>query len=372
MEFQMAAPCLFGIEGLLKKELCGMGAENVRAENGRVFFEGDASVAARANICSRLAERIFIKIGEFTAPTFDELFEGTKALPWADYIGERDAFPVRGYSIDSALHSVPDCQKIIKKAVVESLKGRYNTGQFAEVGSLYQIRFSIIKDRAMLFLDMSGEALHKRGYRKISNAAPIKETLAAAMCELSYLKPYHMFYDPFCGSGTIAIEAALIANNIAPGVNRHFAAENWGFIPHSAWEKEFERARSLEKRDVPFRAFASDIDPAAVELTLHNAEMAGVKGCISAKVCDIANFTFETENATLITNPPYGERMLDFKKAHSIYETMGAVLKKSRGKSFGIISPDEEFEKFFSLRADKRRKLYNGMIRCQYYMYYKN
>ncbi|MCD7723168.1 MAG: class I SAM-dependent RNA methyltransferase [Clostridiales bacterium] len=372
MKYTMAAPCLFGLESLVRQELCDMGAENVRAENGRVFFDGGENILARANICSRFAERIFILIGEFDAFSFDELFENTKALPWSDYIGRNDAFPVRGYSIDSKLHSVPDCQKIIKKAVVESLKTRWSVEIFSETEDMYKIRFSIIKNRVLMFLDSSGDALHKRGYRKISNAAPIKETLAAAMCALSRLKPYHTLYDPFCGSGTIVIEGALMAKNIAPGIGRNFAAQGWNFIANSAWTDEFERAKSLEINSADFYAFASDIDKKAVELTAHNAALAGVGAQISAVVRKIDDFELESDSATLITNPPYGERMLDFKEVHEIYKTMGALFKPGRGRSYGIISPDEEFEKFFARRADKRRKLYNGMIKCQYYMYFKN
>lgn len=372
MVYKMAAPCLFGLEGLLRQELSDMGAHNVRAENGRVFFEGAENIIARANICSRFAERIFIVIGEFDAFSFDELFESTKALPWADYIGADDAFPVRGYSIDSVLHSVPDCQKIIKKAVVESLKKRWSIERFAETGKLFQIRFSIMKNRVILFFDTSGDALHKRGYRKASNSAPIKETLAAAMCTLSRLKPYHSLYDPFCGSGTIVIEGALLANNIAPGARRHFAAESWGFISPSAWAGEFERALSLETRCADFHAYASDIDKDAAELTLHNARLAGVDRQLSVKVRDISDFALQGDTATLVTNPPYGERMLDFRQVHEIYSTIGRLFEPGRGRSYGIISPDEEFERFFARRADKRRKLYNGMIKCQYYMYFKN
>ncbi len=368
MKYEMTAPCLFGLEGLLKKELVELGCEDVKAENGRVFFKGDDAIMARANICSRLSERIFIKIGEFTAVSFDELFENTKSLPWSDYIGKLDSFPVRGYSIDSVLHSVPDCQKIIKKAVVESLKKKYNINQFEESGHLYQIRFSIIKNRTFLFLDTSGNALHKRGYRKVSNLAPIKETLAAAMCMLSHLRPYHTLYDPFCGSGTIAIEGAMIAKNIAPGLKRKFAAQEWDFVQQDVWNLEREKAECAIINEVPFCAFVSDIDKDAVDLTINNASLAGVDDLIHAEVADIKNFKFKSEKATLITNPPYGERMLDFKEAHEIYKTMGQKFDFREGKSYGVISPDEEFEKFFSRKADKRRKLYNGMIQCQYYM----
>ena len=371
MDFTMTAPCLLGVEGLVAEELRDMGAENVSAENARVFFEGDASILARANICSRFSERILIVLDRFFATTFEELYQQVKALPWSDYIGSKDNFPVKGFSIHSQLHSVPDCQKIIKKAVVDSLSEDYGIQWFEETGPVHQIQFSIMKDEVCVMLDTSGAALHKRGYRPQGNDAPIRETLAAAMCRLSRLKHYHTLYDPCCGSGTVLIEGAMLANNIAPGINRNFECDRWGLIPESVWMSERERSHDMIKTDTDFCAFGSDIDPAAIELTMKNAKNAKVDKFITACERDVRDFIPTTEKGTLVTNPPYGERMLDYRAAKAIYRAMGEKFISKYGWSYGIISPDEEFEKAFGRRADKRRKLYNGTIKCQYYMYFK-
>lgn len=371
MNMQMVATCLLGVEGLVADELRNMNAENVSAQNGRVFFEGDETILARANIWSRFSERILIVVDTFRAYTFDDLFERVKTLPWAEFIGSTDTFPVKGYSIASVLHSVPDCQSIIKKAIVESLKEDYNISWFEESGPVHQVQFSIMKDEVTIMLDTSGKGLHKRGYRPVGNDAPIRETLAAAMCSLSRLRHYHTMYDPCCGSGTVLIEGALLANNIAPGINRNFDVDRWGFIPESVWMSERERCHDLIKTDTDFVAFGTDIDPKAIELTLKNAKNIGVDKFIRASVADIKNFDPTTERGTLITNPPYGERMLDVREAEKIYRIMGDKFVAKHGWSYGIISPDEEFEKCFGRKADKRRKLYNGMIKCQYYMYFK-
>lgn len=364
-------PCLLGLEGLIAQELRDMGALEVAAENGRVLFSGDANLLARANICCRFAERVQILVGAFPAKTFDELFEGTKALPWEAWIGRADAFPVKGYSINSALFSVSDCQSIIKKAVVERLKGAYHIPWFEETGPIHQIQFSIMKDEASLLLDTSGAGLHKRGYRLQANFAPLKETLAASLCSLAHLRDYHTLYDPMCGSGTILIEGAMMAQNIAPGVNRNFSAERWDVLPQSAWAQERERARDLVKRDMHFQAYGSDIDAGALELARANAERAGVSQKIAWKEADLKDFSPVTEKGTLICNPPYGERMLDLQQANELYRMMGEKFDKKHGWSYYIISPSEQFESLFGRRADKRRKLYNGMIKCQLYMYFK-
>lgn len=371
MNMLMTAPCLLGVEGLVSDELRQMGAKNVHSENARVFFEGDESMLARANICSRFSERILIVLDRFEAVTFEELFQGVKRLPWAEFIGSKDTFPVKGFSMNSALHSVPDCQSIIKKAIVESLKEDYNISWFEETGPVHQIQFSIMKNEVCIMLDTSGAGLHKRGYRPVGNDAPIRETLAAAMCCLSRLRHYHTMYDPFCGSGTILIEGAMLANNIAPGFKRNFAVERWGFIEESIWTSERRRCLDLMKTDTDFIAFGSDMDKNAIELTVRNAENAGVNNFIRAEVREIKNFVPYTEKGTLITNPPYGERMLDIKSAENIYRIMGEKFVEKYGWFYGIISPDEKFEKIFKRKADKRRKLYNGSIKCQYYMYFK-
>lgn len=364
-------PCLLGLEGLIAQELRDMGALEVAAENGRVLFSGDANLLARANICCRFAERVQILVGAFPAKTFDELFEGTKALPWEAWIGREDAFPVKGYSINSALFSVSDCQSIIKKAVVERLKGAYHIPWFEETGPIHQIQFSIMKDEVSLLLDTSGAGLHKRGYRLQANFAPLKETLAASLCSLAHLRDYHTLYDPMCGSGTILIEGAMMAQNIAPGVNRNFSAERWDVLPQSAWAQERERARDLVKKDVHFQAYGSDIDAGTLELARANAERAGVSQKIAWKEADLKDFSPVTEKGTLICNPPYGERMLDLQQANELYRMMGEKFDKKHGWSYYIISPSEQFESLFGRRADKRRKLYNGMIKCQLYMYFK-
>lgn len=371
MRLLMTAPCLLGLEGLVADELRAMDAENVTAENGRVFFEGDEAILARANICSRYSERILIVLDRFKAVTFEQLFEGVRVLPWSEFIGRDDTFPVKGYAISSALHSVPDCQKIIKKAVVESLKADYGISWFEETGPVHQIQFSIMKDQVTIMLDTTGTGLHKRGYRPESNDAPIRETLAAALCSLSRLRPYHTLYDPFCGSGTILVEGAMIACNIAPGIKRNFACDRWGFVPEQAWKQERARAHEMVKTDSDFTAFGSDIDPHAVELTKINAARIGVDNHLRLSTADIRNFNPTTEKGTLVTNPPYGERMLDIRHAEELYRIMGDKFVAKRGWSYGVISPDEEFEKCYGRKADKRRKLYNGMIKCQYYMYFK-
>lgn len=371
MQMKFSVPCLLGLEGLIADELRRMDAQNVAAQNGRVDFEGDEAVLARANICSRYAERILIRMGSFCAETFEELFQGVKKIPWEMFIGEKDAFPVKGYSLDSKLFSVSDCQAIIKKAVVERLKAKYNLNWFEETGTVYQIQFSIMKDTVTLFIDSTGAGLHKRGYRPVANAAPIKETLAAAMAELARVRHYHTLYDPICGSGTILIEGAMKALNIAPGIHRTFACEKFPMINESVWRQERARAGDKVIRDADFKAFGSDIDFNALQIAQENARRAGVAMKIDFSKRDIKDFVRKSEKGTVICNPPYGERMLDIKNAEDIYRTMGKIFTPEHGWAYYIITPDEEFETVFGRKADKRRKLYNGMIKCQLYMYFK-
>lgn len=371
LKYNYAASCLFGLEGLVADELRRMGAENVAAENGRVFFSGGDDILCRANICSRFAERIMIYMGSFKAETFDELFDGVKSLPWESFIGRDDAFPVKGWSINSKLHSVPGCQSIIKKAVVDRLKSIYGISWFKESGAAYRISFSIMKNTASLYIDTSGEGLHKRGYRPKSNAAPIKETLAAAMASLTGIFDDSQVYDPFCGSGTILIESAMIAANIAPGAKRRFAAESFNQIDLSVWKSEREKAHDEEKRNIKFMAFGSDVDKAAVSLTLSNSSAAGVGSFIKAHAADISDFEATGASGKVITNPPYGERLSDKRHAAQLYKIMGERFIKQPGWRYSVISPDDKFEYIFGRKADKRRKLYNGMIQCQLYMYFK-
>ena len=371
MNIKFSAPCLLGLEGLVAQELKDMDAQNVEAKNGRVDFEGDENILARVNIGSRYCERILIRMGEFTAVTFEQLFQGVKKLPWEEWIGQYDEFPVKGHSLNSKLFSVSDCQAIIKKAVVERLKEKYRISWFEETGTKYQIQFSIMKDVVTVFIDTSGVGLHKRGYRPVANAAPIRETLAASMAELARLRHYHTLYDVCCGSGTILIEGAMKALNIAPGLRRTFACERFGQIDSSIWQQERNRAMDLVIRDGDFMAYGSDIDFHALEVAKENARRAGVSMKIDLSKRDLKDFVRKSEKGTVICNPPYGERMLDIKTAEDIYRTMGKIFTPERGWAYYIISPDETFEKCFGRKADKRRKLYNGMIKCQLYMYFK-
>jgi len=371
MKIDLVVPCLLGLESLIADELRMFGAENVTAENGRVLFSGDEYMLARANINSRYSERVQILIGSFDAVSFEELFEGTKSLPWEYWLGKTDTFPVKGYSINSTLFSVSDCQSIIKKAVVERLKLKYKLEWFDETGPIHQIQFSIFKNKVSLLLDTSGAGLHKRGYRLEANTAPLKETLAASLCYLSRLRPYHNLYDPMCGSGTILIEGTMLAKNIAPGVNRNFSAERWDIIPEKVWTDERERAKSLVRSIDEFYAFGSDIDESSIELAKINAERAGVSDKISFHTAALKDFEPQTERGTLICNPPYGERMLDVEQSELIYKDMGKIFEQKKGWSYTVISPSETFEDSFGRKADKRRKLYNGMIKCQVFMYYK-
>lgn len=370
-KLRMCAPCMFGIEGILADELKRLGALEVAAENGKVLFSGGFDMLARANICSRYAERIQLLIGGFTARNFEELFQGVKALPWEQFIGKNDAFPVKGWSLNSALHSIPDCQSIIKKAIVDRLGQVYGVSWLQESDSVHQIQFTIMKDEVSLLLDTSGPGLHKRGYRQQAGGAPIKETLAAAMADLMRARRAEQVVDPCCGSGTLLIESALTAKGIAPGIRRRFAAMQWAQIPADVWTTERERARSYEKRDVEFMAVGSDIDPEAVRLTLENAKKAGVGDCVTAKVADIKDFASRGDTGVVLCNPPYGERLLDVEAAEDIYRKMGRVFTPKVGWNYAIISPHEDFETLFGRKADKRRKLYNGMLKCQLYMYFR-
>ena len=371
MQYRLVAPCLFGLEALVAGELKAMGAADVTAENGRVFFSGDNSILARANICSRYAERILILAGEFEALSFTDLFDGVKAIKWQDYIGKSDAVLVKGWSRDSQLHSIPDCQSIIKKAIVNRLCDHYHLTWLEETGASCRISFSIFKNKVSIMLDTSGEGLHKRGYRRNANDAPLKETLAAAMVYLAHIYPDSTLYDPMCGSGTILIEAALMARNIAPGLRRGFAAEKFGFIPSEVWREERGRAMAQINTDIPFRAVGSDVDPQSISLAMENAKKAGVDGCVSVTLADVKDFVPTTERGVVVTNPPYGERLLDIKSAEALYKVLGGVCPSKKGYKYNIISSDDNFEVCFGRPADKRRKLYNGSIRCQLYMYFK-
>lgn len=371
VKYRFVAPCLMGVEGILSNELKFMGAENVKADNGRVFFEGGLDILARTNICSRYAERILLLLSEFKAESFEDLFQGIKKIPWENYIEETGKFPVKGSCLSSALHSVPNCQAVIKKAVVERLKEKYHKQWFDESGALFQIQFLLLKNNIAVMLDTSGEPLHKRGYRANANKAPIKETLAAALVDLSRVRSSHTVIDPCCGSGTVLIEAALKALNIAPNIHRKFVSENWGLIPKEIWANERQKAEDAVNCDAAFRGYGYDIDKSALAIAKENAVKAGVDKYIAFQQRDIEDFQENFHKATVICNPPYGERLLDINSAQNIYKTMGEKFKPQPGWSYTVISPDDDFEKHFGRKADKRRKLYNGMIKCQVYMYFK-
>ena len=368
MNYRMCVPCLLGLEGPIADELKRLDIADVAAENGRVYFSGGDAELARANICLRIGERVLIELGCFEARSFDELFEGTKALPWEAMLPSDAAFPVKGYSLNSTLFSVSDCQKIIKKAVVERLKSVYGLEWFPESGALYQIQFSIMKDRVSLCIDTSGDGLHKRGYRPAHNAAPLKETMAAAMVKFSRYRGRDDFCDPFCGSGTIPIEAALIAKNRAPGLNRDFRAMDWPVIGREVFEREQEAARAKEFHG-DYRILGSDIDPKAIALAEENARRAGVLDCVRFEAADAPQFDRKTERGVIGTNPPYGERIMEKQEAERLYRAFGAAYAKTENWQLYLLSSHTEFERCFGRTADKKRKLYNGMIKCDLFMY---
>ncbi len=368
-KLRLCCPCHFGLESVLKYEITKIGGTDLTVTDGKITFTGDENILARANLCLSTAERVLIELIEFRAESFEELFQGVRSIELERFIGIDDAFPVKGYSLDSALHSVPDCQSIVKKAAVERLKSKYGVEWFSESGATVQIKFSILKDVVTVYLDTSGVGLHKRGYRRNSNAAPIKETLAAGIVDLARVRPDSIVCDPFCGSGTLLIEAAMKALRIPVGINRRFAAEKWASIPSSVWQEERKRAIDGVDRSAEFRAIGFDIDDAAVALTLDNAHKAGIKSRIRVEQADISKFV-QPEDSIVICNPPYGERLLELREAEDIYRRMGRVLGKGGSRQSYIISPHEQFEQFFGESAKKRRKLYNGMIKCQLYMYF--
>lgn len=366
----LVAPCHFGLEKTLSFELKKIGAEDIRADNGRVFFTGDAAVCAKANIFLSVAERVCVVLGQFHAETFDGIFEGIRPLPLSEFIAKSDSFPNSGHSLNSKLTSIPAIQKIVKKAMAVNLGKAYGMNVLPENGAECKIRFSLMKNEFTLMLDTSGDGLHKRGYRAVGNAAPISETLAAGIVDLARVRPGDTVCDPFCGSGTLLIESALKALNIAPGLNRRFSGEHMKFLPGSVWSSAREEARSLIRTDAGFLALGFDSDPDCVRLTLDNAAKAGVSKHIRAEKRDIRDFTFTENISKLITNPPYGERMLEIEEAKSIYKTMGERMLPLGENSLYVITPDEEFETLFGMKSGKNRKLYNGMLMCRLYMYF--
>lgn len=370
-KMKLSAPCLFGLESVLKDEIERLGYEICEVMDGRVCFWGDFEAIARANMFLRTPERVLIELGRWKATTFEELFVGVKKLPLEDYIGPLNAFPVKGTCLRSKLHSVPDCQRIVKKAAVTRLSSVYGISHFDESDPKVQIQFMLFKDTAYLYLDTTGIALYKRGYRAKSGAAPLRETIAAAMVKLSRYSPGIPFYDPMCGSGTIAIEAAMAAADMAPGLGRKFDYEYWDCVPADLASRTrmeaLDRRKSLNEPIV----FCSDIDPDAVELTRHNATLAGIKKGLWAERADVADFVPKSEKGVIVTNPPYGERLLDKEQASEVYAKMHSLLIPGH-RLYAIAPLESDFEARIGRPADKKRKVYNGMLTCNIYQYFKN
>lgn len=365
------ATCLFGLEGLLGAEIDALGYKRLETMDGRITFEGNLAAAAVCNINLRFAERVYLNLGEFTAETFDELFCRTKELTWEDWIGSNDQFPVRGHSIKSTLFSVPDCQRIIKKAVAVRLGEKYGMQTLPETGVKYQIDFFLFKNRASLMIDLSGTPLHKRGYRPQTIQAPLRETLAAALVKLSRPREGVVLCDPFCGSGTIAIEAAMMMKNIAPGQNRSFAAESFCQFGTEIWKKAREEAASNVLSDSGFYARASDIEPECVEIAKQAAIRAGVFDMIEFSVSDAISLETRGERGSVVTNPPYGERLMK-NDVDRLYKDMGKAWKGLDRWQIYVLTSHPDFQRLYGRRADKVRKLYNGMIPCSYYQFFKN
>lgn len=364
-----AIPTLLGVEGLTADELRRMNMEDVRVENGRVFCQGEPKDIPRLNLRLCTGERVLILLGSFPASTFEDLFEGTRKLPWERFIPDGGAFPVKGFSLNSALHSVPACQSIVKKAVATRLGKVYHRETLPETGALYQIQFSIMKNVASLMLDTTGPGLYKRGYRAVGVAAPLRETLAAALVLLSGYRGKDPFCDPFCGSGTIAIEAALIAKNRAPGLNRTFTAQKWPWLPSDAWVEAAGEAMDLEF-DGTYDIWGGDIDPAAIRIARDNAVKADVEDLLHFEVADARTFSRTEEYGRIVSNPPYGERLMEKREAEELYRDFGRTVQGlPTGWKINILSSHTEFERTFGRTADKKRKLYNGMLKCDLFQY---
>ena len=370
-KFEFVAPTLFGLEGLAGDELRRMDMENVRVEDRRVFFSGDEQALAKANVCLRTAERVMIVIARFQAKTFEELFQGVYHADLERYIPKDGQFPVKGHCLNSQLMSVSDCQAIIKKAASKRLGEKYGVNWLPETGVKFQLHFTILNDEVVLSLDTSGNGLHKRGYRAVGNDAPLHETLAAGMILLTRYRGREFFWDPFCGSGTIPIEAALIAKNRAPGLNRHFCAEEYPWLSADIWKLAKEEAMDKEFHG-KYQIVGSDSDPTCVSLSFANARKAGVADAVTFKDGDATKLSLPSDSGILVCNPPYGERMMEQKSAQRLYSALGRHLKFANDWKKFVITSEPEFEHYFGCRADKKRKFYNGKIKCDYYMFTDN
>ncbi len=368
-KLNLIATATFGLEAIVAGELKSLGYEDVIVENAKVTFTGDEKSLCRTNIMLRTADRVRLKVGEFKATTFDELFEKTKALPWPEIIPANAEFPVDGKSIKSTLFSISDCQAIVKKAVVESMKKKYKTQWFEEKGPLYKIEVSLLKDIATLTIDSSGPGLHKRGYRELTSTAPLRETLAAALILLSKWHPDTTLIDPLCGSGTIPIEAALIGQNIAPGINREFVSDNWPNIPKSAWKMAREEARDnvrMQKLDI----IGTDIDAPSIKLARINSSRFNLEQDIHFQQLPLSQLSSKKKFGKIICNPPYGERLGSLSEVERLYKEMGKVFNILDTWSYYILTSHEDFEILFGKPASKKRKLYNGTIKVDYYQYF--
>lgn len=368
MQYDLIATSTFGIEAITAGELKGLGYGNVTVENGRVTFKGEEKDIAITNMWLRTADRVLIKMAEFKAESFEELFQGTIAVDWWKFVPENGKMHVTGKSVKSKLFSVPDCQSIVKKAVIESMKKKYKKEVFPEDGPVYKIEVGILKDMVTLTIDTSGPGLHKRGYREEAGEAPLKETLAAALVLISQWTPDRYLFDPFCGSGTIPVEAALIGRNMAPGLRRSFVSENWPNIKKSIWKEVREDAENAVN-DCEFVIYGSDMDGKVLKTARQNAIKAGVDEFTNFQKLPVEEFSSKKRNAFLITNPPYGERMGEEKQVRKLYERIGELYSELPDWSFFILTSFYEFEKCFRRRADKNRKLYNGRLQCYYYQY---
>ena len=369
-KLNLIATTTFGLEATVKREITRLGYNITASLDGRIDFSGDLAAIARTNLWLRASDRVLLKMGEFTATTFDQLFESVKALPWENFITQDGKFTVVGKSIKSTLFSVPDCQAIVKKAVVERLKTVYPTDWFAETGPVYKIQIALLKDTATLTIDTTGSGLHKRGYRAVTSAAPIKETLAASMIELSYWRKNRILLDPMCGSGTIAIEAALMAKNIAPGIKREFVSEDWPQISPKIWQEAREEAQSSIFNEEIAPIYAYDIDPKLIDQAKDNAKKAGVADLINFKAADVSNISLPGEYGVMITNPPYGQRLGGDEELRRIYAALKRLFPKDSTWSVYVITSDEEFEQRFGRRANAKRKLFNGATKTDYYQYH--